>query len=336
MVQANTSDTMTTRLEDILKTNSASTWMVEVEQDGDTIRQQLQAKLAQVPQQAARVSGPRDDRDVSYAIWQKIKNKVGVDFEEPLSVSFWKENLDNVEREFNPLSMCTDTQSQDDMCLFDKKIREKNRYSDILAYKHSRVNLVPRASMPHGDTFVNGYINANFVDGPLNVGDRKIIAAQGPLENTYMDLWRMVSQENVTLIVTTCNVVEKRTPKCHQFWPPVHTNIQAEFDEGLSNVGITVQPSGETIQITEHLFLRKFTMTDSDLGITSREIRQLHYTGWPDHGVPSNASAMSFMKMFEIFTYMLLASEPSEKAIVHCSAGIGRTGTTIGLAHLIT
>ena len=62
---------------------------------------------------------------------------------------------------------------------------------------------------------------------------------------------------------------------------------------------------------------------------------QLHYTGWPDHGVPSGDSIKSFGQMLEIFMLMLLESEPSEKAIVHCSAGIGRTGTTIGLAHLI-
>lgn len=72
----------------------------------------------------------------------------------------------------------------------DKRLKDKNRYSDILAYEHSRVNLVPRASIPEGDPYVNAYINANFVDGPLgNVNDRKIIACQGPLENTYTDFW---------------------------------------------------------------------------------------------------------------------------------------------------
>ena len=101
-------------------------------------------------------------------------------------------------------------------------------------------------------------------------------------------------------------------------------------------MGISVQLSGSTVQLTPNLFVRKFKMTDSELGITDREVRQLHYTGWPDHGVPNGSSMTSFVQMFEIFTYMLLDSEASEKAIIHCSAGIGRTGTTIGLAHLIT
>ena len=63
------------------------------------------------------------------------------------------------------------------MCLSDKKIRAMNRYSDILAYEHSRVWLVERSSMPGFRAFEDSYINANFVDGPLAVGDRKIIAS---------------------------------------------------------------------------------------------------------------------------------------------------------------
>ena len=119
-----------------------------------------------------------------------------------------------------PLALCTDTKFQQGMLLSDKKLRELNRYTAILAFKHSRVHLVPRQSLSDFDPFVSSYINANFVDGPVEEpGNRKIIACQGPLENTFEDLWRMVSQENVTLIVTTCNVVEKHQSKCHHFWP---------------------------------------------------------------------------------------------------------------------
>jgi protein tyrosine phosphatase len=103
----------------------------------------------------------------------------------------------------------------------------------------------------------------------------------------------------------------------------------------LSKVGIAVETSAQTIKLTPNLSIRSFKLTDTDLGITGREIRQLHYDGWPDHGVPSGISIDSFVQMFEIFTYMLLTSESTEKAIVHCSAGIGRTGTTIGLTHLL-
>ena len=111
------------------------------------------------------------------------------------------------------------------------KIKQKNRYSDIRAFKHSRVHLIPRDRFTSGDAEVNGYINANFVDGPIGLNDRKIIACQGPLENTYTDFWRMVSQENVTLIVTTCKEVENGRHKCHKFWPSDVGDMEFQSDE---------------------------------------------------------------------------------------------------------
>lgn len=83
--------------------------------------------------------------------------------------------------------MCTDSETQEDMLVEDKRLQEKNRYIDILAFEHSRVRLLPRQALVAAgiDEFVSSYINANFIDGPLGaVGNRKIIACQGPLENT--------------------------------------------------------------------------------------------------------------------------------------------------------
>ena len=135
---------------------------------------------------------------------------------------------------------------QTNMCMEETKeikIHSKDRYSDIKAYKHTRPILVPRASMPDGHPVANGYINANFVDGPLGqIGDRKIIASQGPLENTFQDFWRMIAQENVTLIVTTCNITEKGRSKCHQFWPPVEGNQKPAWEAAIQSVNISVEP----------------------------------------------------------------------------------------------
>ena len=103
----------------------------------------------------------------------------------------------------------------------------------------------------------------------------------------------------------------------------------------MEAAGLKAEISQPDVELTSHLTLRRFKLTDSMLGITDREVAQLHYKGWPDHGVPSGNSMSSFTQMLEIFTLMLLTSEPSEKTVVHCSAGIGRTGTTIALAHLI-
>ena len=81
------------------------------------------------------------------------------------------------------------------MCVkADKESIKKDRYSDIKTFTHSRPILVPRASMQTGGQLANSYINANFVDSPMGqVGDRKIIASQGPLDNTFQDFWRMIA-----------------------------------------------------------------------------------------------------------------------------------------------
>ena len=157
------------------------------------MQQLLLNRLAKVPADAARISGPRDNSDLSFRVWLKIKDKVGHDFENPTRLSLWRQKTNFVD-EFKPLGACTNSQDHLKLLLHDRKVRNKNRYSDILAFEHSRVHLVPRDSLADVDPLVSGYINANYVDGPVgDVNNRKIIACQGPLDNTYADLWRMVS-----------------------------------------------------------------------------------------------------------------------------------------------
>ena len=84
--------------------------MAEIEQEQATLRQNLLAKLAEVPPEAARVSGPREPNDVSHRIWERVKYKVGIDFEQPLLVSQWQD-MQNFDKEFMPLAACTDTEA---------------------------------------------------------------------------------------------------------------------------------------------------------------------------------------------------------------------------------
>lgn len=138
----------------------------------------------------------------------------------------------------------------------------------------------------------------------------------------------MVAQENVKLIVTTCNVVERGVRKCEKFWPELNTKVQA-MDEGCSIVY-----QGEQ-KLSQHCFKRTFLFNDPNHGCKDQVITQLHYTGWPDHDVPRDDAMVSFGVMLFEFIEWLLKSNTDEKAVVHCSAGIGRTGTTICLAHAI-
>ena len=57
--------------------------------------------------------------------------------------------------------------------------------------------------------------------------------------------------------------------------------------------------------------------------------------GWPDHGLPSGASMLDFEHTLGQFIEFILNSPKEEKAVVHCSAGIGRTGTLIAIYSIL-
>lgn len=98
---------------------------------------------------------------------------------------------------------------------------------------------------------------------------------------------------------------------------------------------MTVVRAKDDQKLSAHLTARYFAVSDKTTGVKDQLVKQLHYTGWPDHGVPSGDSMASFQLMLEHFIMMILTSKQEEKVVVHCSAGIGRTGTTICLAHNI-
>ena len=124
---------------------------------------------------------------------------------------------------------------------------------------------------------VQAYINANFVDSPLKPGDKKIIASQGPLPHTTDDFWRMISEQNVSLIVTTCNVEENGRPKCNKFWIDPYTKkenqtnlVDANLQKQLEFVGLSLTPGKEQIQVSKNLVVREMYLSDSNLGYTDR------------------------------------------------------------------
>ena len=107
------------------------------------------------------------------------------------------------------------------------------------------------------------YINANFIDSPLKHGDQKLIAAQGPLSNTVVDFWRMVSEQNVTLIATTTSLVERGKSKLFKYWVDEQSSSDEikQLQRDLKKVGIEVQYVASE-QLAEHLVLRKFMLSD--------------------------------------------------------------------------
>ncbi|XP_015608276.1 receptor-type tyrosine-protein phosphatase epsilon isoform X2 [Cephus cinctus] len=186
--------------------------------------------------------------------------------------------------------------------------KAKNRYKNLLAYDETRVILQKLPDDPYSD-----YINASYIQG-FNK-ERAYIATQGPKQNTIIDFWRMIWQEKALVICMVANILENGKTKCEQYWPNIGKKKQ--FGDFLvANVKYNV--------FADYTF-RTFQVTYQE---ETRKIEHLHYTSWPDHGVPLYTHGIvAFLKK-------LLATSPGVGPIVtHCSAGVGRTGTII-LCHI--
>ncbi|XP_062567726.1 receptor-type tyrosine-protein phosphatase epsilon-like [Saccostrea cucullata] len=183
--------------------------------------------------------------------------------------------------------------------------KAKNRYTSTFPYDHSRVVL----KKPHG----GDYINANYIENVLD--QRNYIATQGPKPKTIADFWQMIWQENVSVIVCLTNLKEGGKNKCAQYWPDISDKLQTG-DFTLRHL----EEKGYSNYTT-----RRFKAYNN-LEKKDREVLMYHYTRWPDHGVPDPLSLVVFHRHV-----MKTSPKTGKYTLVHCSAGIGRTGTYIAL-----
>lgn len=199
----------------------------------------------------------------------------------------------------------------------------KNRYTDVLCYDHSRVILSQIDDEPTSD-----YINANFVDGYKQ--RNAYISTQGPLPKTTPDFWRMVWEQHCLVIVMTTRVLERGRTKCGQYW---ETDEGGEWEHGSFRVRTISVESNEDYTVST----LELTNSKTD---ESRIVSHWQFTSWPDYGVPSSAMAMlNFLqrvreqqaKMVKDMDDTWAGHGRGPPIIVHCSAGIGRTGTFITL-----
>ncbi|XP_059792566.1 phosphatidylinositol phosphatase PTPRQ isoform X1 [Balaenoptera ricei] len=189
--------------------------------------------------------------------------------------------------------------------------RAKNRFPNIKPYNNNRVKLIADASIPGSD-----YINASYVSGYLCPNE--FIATQGPLPGTVGDFWRMVWETRAKTLVMLTQCFEKGRIRCHQYWPEDNKPVTVFGD-------IVITKLMEDVQID---------WTIRDLKIERHgdcmTIRQCNFTAWPEHGVPENSAPLVH------FVKLVRASRAHDTTpmVVHCSAGVGRTGVFIALDHL--
>uniref|UniRef100_A0A8P4GG41 protein-tyrosine-phosphatase n=1 Tax=Dicentrarchus labrax TaxID=13489 RepID=A0A8P4GG41_DICLA len=194
--------------------------------------------------------------------------------------------------------------------------RGKNRYNNILPYDSTRVKMSYLEDDPCSD-----YINASYVPG--NNYRREYIATQGPLPGTKDDFWRMVWEHGVYNVVMVTQCVEKGRVKCDQYWPADR--------EPLYYGDLVIQMLSESV--LPEWTIREFKITSESSRSYPRVLRHFHYTVWPDHGVPeSTQSLIQFVRTVRDY----VDRSPSTGAtVIHCSAGVGRTGTFMALDRVL-
>ncbi|CAL8241873.1 unnamed protein product [Merluccius merluccius] len=184
--------------------------------------------------------------------------------------------------------------------------KPKNRYANVIAYDHSRVLLSAIDGIPGSD-----YINSNYIDGYRK--QNAYIATQGSLPETFGDFWRMIWEQRSANIVMMTKLEERSRVKCDQYWPT----------RGTETYGLIQVTLLDTVELATYC-VRTFALYKSGSS-EKREVRQFQSTAWPDHGVPEHPTP------FLAFLRRVKACNPPDAGpmVVHCSAGVGRTGCFI-------
>uniref|UniRef100_G3PSG6 protein-tyrosine-phosphatase n=1 Tax=Gasterosteus aculeatus aculeatus TaxID=481459 RepID=G3PSG6_GASAC len=203
--------------------------------------------------------------------------------------------------------------------------KNKNRYKNILPFDHTRVVLNDREPNEPGCDYINANIIMPELDPKCNSTKVKksYIATQGCLQNTISDFWRMVFQENSRVIVMTTKEVERGKSKCVKYWP----DMSALKEYGAMRVRNVRETSAHDY------ILRELKLSKVGQGNTERTVWQYHFRAWPDHGVPTDpGGVLDFLEEVNLKQESIVDAGP---IAVHCSAGIGRTGTFIVIDILI-
>jgi len=204
--------------------------------------------------------------------------------------------------------------------------QKKNRYYDVLPHKETRVVLQPAS----GDTpLESDYINASHVNSHFSDGvQHTCVCTQAPVPESMQDFWHMVWQERSSLILMLTPLKDKDRVKATQYWPELG---QAALVLGPFSIECKRVEQPSALFATRLFALRNEAQPDHKV-----EVLQLHCETWPDHGVPDVADWANMEFLFEQYRYFRTKQPHAHSTLVHCSAGIGRTGCFLAIDEFIT
>lgn len=253
-----------------------------------------------------QIEGPASGRDISYNVFFPECDELH-EIEKGLPVSFFsiESQKRNIDLEFRLMRKLTQTKRHLEYIIPNSPFLQKfNRYNDVLPYSDTIVKV------SSGE-----YINANWISGPTS--DNAFIASQGPLEITRNSFWKIIWEHDVKLIIMMTGIKEGGKVKCDQYFPDSLPIITSEF----------VITQIDYCEKYPTLFTREFEIS---CGEERKMVTHLQSIAWPDHGTPE------IEEEFDSIKFLLDSISHSETPVlVHCSAGMGRTGTLIALYHMI-
>jgi len=247
-----------------------------------------------------------DTNDLSY---EKLKKHIKNNIIKVMKGNGGIINSDNFDNEYQLLTNYIDY-DEEHMNQLNQSNMKLCRYSDITTYIYNTITIGPKKK----------FINASSID---IYSKHNSIATQGPKKDTIEDFWTMVDEYNCSIIIMLCNLEEGGREKCAFYWDTSYDFKNYKL-ENLS------EDSDDDKMDDNKIVTRKFKLTNIKKN-TEKIITQYHYKGWPDHGVPVMEDAY---KAFKFLFEEVKKKNQEQSAVVHCSAGVGRTGTFLSLYYL--
>ncbi|CAD8180920.1 unnamed protein product [Paramecium octaurelia] len=224
----------------------------------------------------------------------------------------------NFEFEFQYLRQSTETKEHDKQLIKTVQVQRLNRYTNILPFSHSIVKPEAQATNKFSTPRDKFYINANYIKGINNV-EKQYIATQGPIPESLDDFWHMVWTNNVGVVIMLCALFDRGRIQCEKYWPSL--GQKAQFGPYEVNT-ISQEEAPKTF------FKNKIILKCSD---EQREIIHYQWAGWTDFGVVDNTQFKVLDMLAEVSN---TAGIQNKRPVIHCSAGVGRTGTFLAICHI--